>query len=359
MNQIRETPANTNKTGISEKIITDKQFKRIVNTYKTERTAGFATKFTNEYKNGFPGIVYGITLDAKLISLIIPIFSTSDTITFDNYYLKDIRAELPTEYQNLEDHELVSLIKCPLYNYDKWTDDVIFLTLVSLSDWMKGGEKGQSGHSVFFRKNKLPNKYNISKNQLAGEVFVATLTVLTNKELKNVCTEYALEFHSRFADVTQRSEQTKVKNIAQGLYAQIKTYLWMLDAGYDVTMEWMDGDDLGIDIIYHVNGIDINIDVKSTKTDSLKISKSRVETHFYAVCNWNKSEPQLLGMLFKHNFWKSDIVNTLAPEKKNDMYTKSLNQIAPDLVTMDKLFPILHNYNLLKMKRGQRLFNAE
>jgi len=359
MIQIKETPTNTSKTGISDKIVAEKYFKQIVNTYKTSCTAGFASRITDEYKNGFPGIVYGITIDAKLISLIIPLFSTTQTITFDNYYLKTIRENLPTEFQKLEDHELVNLIRCPLYYCDLHTHELIFLSLVRLSDFMSGGQKGQNGHSVYFRNEKLPNQYNMNKKQLAGEVFVATLPVLTNKELKDICAEYALAFHKRFADVTQRSELTKVKNIAQGLYAQIKTYLWMLDAGYDVSMEWINGDDLGIDIIFHTNGIDINIDVKSTKTESLKISKNRKETHFYAVCNWTKNEPQLLGMLFKHNFWKSDIVNTLAPDKKNDMYTKSLNQIEEDLVGMDKLFTILHNYNLLKMKRGQRLFNAE
>lgn len=359
MNQLKDTTVNTSKTEISDKIVSDKYFKQIVNTYKTSRTAGFASRITDEYKNGFPGIVYGITLDSKLISLIIPFFSTTQTITFDNYYLKTIRENLPAEFKNLEDHELVSLARCPLYVCDKHTNELIFITLVSLKDFISGGEKGQNGHSVYFRNDKLPNKYAMTKKQLAGEVFVATLPVLTNKELKTICTEYAVSFHKRFADVTQRSEQSKIKNIAQGLYAQIKTYLWMLDAGYDVTMEWMDGDDLGIDIIYRVNDTEINIDVKSTKTDSLKISKCRKETHFYAVCNWNKSEPQLLGLLFKYNFWKSEIVNTLAPEKKNDMYSKPLSQIAPDLVSMDKLYPILHNYDNLKLKRGQRLFNAE
>jgi hypothetical protein len=359
MNQLESTPVALSKSEITQKIIADKNFKTILKTYKTPLTEGFGITFSDGYKNGLTDIVYGITIDGKLISILVPIFSTEKTITWNNSYVKTVKSLLPAQFQALEDHEIVSLIKTPLYYFDKFTNDVIFLSLVNLTDFMNNGMKGKNGFSVYFWNDKLPNRWSLDKKQLSGEVFVATLPKLSNKELKNICAEYATDFHKKFADITQRSEQTKIKNIALGLYAQIKTYLWMLNNGYDVSMEWVDGDDLGIDIIYHVNGTDINIDVKSTKTDVLKISKSRKETHFYAVCNWNKSEPQLLGLLFKHNFWKSEIINTLAPEKKNDMYTKSLKQIAPDLVDMDKTFAILHNYNILRMKRGQRLFNAE
>ena len=51
--------------------------------------------------------------------------------------------------------------------------------------------------------------------------------------------------------------------------------------------------------------------------------------------------------------------NTTSPEKKNDMYCKPLTDIAKDLVTVDQLFTVQNNYNLLKIKYGQRLFNAE
>jgi hypothetical protein len=354
-----EEPTAISKSEITQKIVSDKNFKTILKTYKTDLTQGFAVSFSDGYKNGLADSIYGITMDDKLISLLVPIFSTEKTITWNNSYLKTIRSVLPNEYQNLEDHEIVALVKTPLYYYDKWTNDVQFLSLVNLTDWINNGMKGKNGYSVYFWNDKLPNKWSLDKKQLSGEVFVATLPKLSNKELKNICTEYATAYHKRFADVSLRSDLTKIKNIALGLYAQIKTYLWMLNNGYDVSMEWNDGDDLGIDITYRVNGMEINIDVKSTKTDLLKISKNRKETHFYAVCNWNKSEPQLLGLLFKHNFWKSDVINTTAPEKKNEMYTKTLKQIAPDLIDMDMTFNVLHNYNILRMKRGQRLFNAE
>jgi len=344
---------------IVAKIISDSTFKLILKAYKTPVTTGFVTTFANEYKNGLVDKLYGITIDGKLVSILVPIFSSEKTITWNNSYLKTVKSVLPAEHQHLEDHELVKLIKSPLYKFDEYTGDVIFLALVNLSDWINNGFKGKNGHSVYFWNEKLPNPWSINLKQLQSEVFVLTLPTLSNKELKTLCLDHATAFHKKFADTTQRSEQTKIKNIATGLYAQIKTYLWLKESGYDVSMEWVGGDDLGIDIVYHVNGMAINIDVKSTKSEFLKISKTRKETHFYAVCNWNKNEPQLLGFLFKHNFWKSDIVNTTAPEKKNDMYTKSLTEISKDLVSLDQTFAILHNYNMLKMKRGQRLFNAE
>lgn len=344
---------------IVEKIVTDKTFRQILKTYQTPLTTGFVTRFVNEYKNGLVDKFYGIKIEDKLVALLVPIFSSENTITWNNSYLKTIKSALPAEYQTLEDHEIVNLIKCPLYKFDAYSGEVVFLSLVNLSDWIFYGMNGKNGHSKYFWNEKLPNQWSIDGKKLKGEVFVLTLPKLSNKELKKICAEYATKFHAKFADISVRSEQTKIKNIANGLYAQIKTYLWMVASGYDVSMEWVAGDDLGIDIVYHVNDMNINIDVKSTKSDLLKISKTRKETHFYAVCNWNKSEPQLLGFLFKHNFWKSEIVNTTAPEKKNDMYTKTLKEVSKDLVTIDKMFDIVHNYNMLKMKRGQRLFNAE
>lgn len=348
------------KTEITEKIISDQTFKQILNSYKTSLTTGFVTTFVNEYKNGLVEKFYGITMDGKLISLLLPIFSSENTTTWNNSYLTTIKSALPAEHQHLEDHELVELIKCALYKLDEYSGEVIFLALVNLSDWLNNGFKGKNGHSVYFWNDKLPNSWSITNKKLKSEVFILTLPKLSNNEIKALCLEYATTFHAKFANISERSEQAKIKNIATGLYAQLKTYLWLTASGYDVSMEWLGGgDDLGIDITYHVNGMAINIDVKSTKTDLLKISNNRKETNFYAVCTWNKSEPQLLGFLFKYNFWRSDIINTIAPEKKNDMYIKSLTQIAPDLITLDKTFNILHNYNMLKLKRGTRLFNAE
>lgn len=346
---------------IAAKITSDVNFKAILKAYKSDKTKGYAYEFENKNANGLSESFFGIELDQKLICLIVPLFCTSKTITFNFSYFNVLRSVLPKHYAELQDHELVNLIQCPLYYLDEDVQDIQFLSLVNLKDWINDGMKGKNANSVYYWIDKLPNKNSISKKQLKSHVFVKLLSSYTSKELKTLCIEYATAFHKQFADINQRSEITKIKNIATGLYAQIKTYLYLKDSGYAVSMEWDTNDDyLGIDITFTINDTRIAIDVKSTKDDDLKISKNKKETDFYAVCTWTKSEPQLLGFLFKYNFWKSEIINTTMPlKKRDDLYYKPLKDIKKDLVNIDKLYTVIANYNKLKMKKGERLFNVE
>ena len=360
MNTTEKTMTDLTNTEITDIIGKDENFKKILNCYKTTLTSAHISKIDYEYHNGLTNTLYFILLDNKLTSILLPIYTQSKTITWDLWYLKDIRKQLPVEFSHLEDHELVDLIKCPLYYVDKHTNDVDFLAyMINLKDFIANGFKGKSGHSVYYVKDNLPKNLNITLKYLKSEIFIKTLPIYSNKELKDICSEFALKFYKKFHDVTVRTEQTKIKNIAYGLYAQFKTYLYLLETGNKVTMEWLDGDDLGIDIVYTINSKNINIDVKSTKSKELKITKNRAETDFYAVCTWKKDEPQLLGFLYKFNFWKSDIINTTLPTKKDDMYMKSIEQITPDLVSIDQIYQVLYNYSKEKIKHKQRLFNEE
>lgn len=345
------------KDEIVELIATDSNFKSILKSYKTNQTQGFKIEFNNEYKNGLVEMVYGITIEDKLVSLLIPIFSSEKTITWNFSYLKTIRSLLPLEYQDLEEHELVSLIKCPLYYLDKYTGELIFLSLVNLSDWIDNGNKGRNGFSVYFWNDKLPNKYAITKKQLDSEIFVQSLEYYSDKELKAICLDYATKYHAKFANIQERGAKTVIKNIADGLFAQIEVYLYLKNEGYDVRMEWSDGDDLGIDIQLNTHNTWLNIDVKSTRTKDLKISKNRKETDFYAVCTWDKSEVVLEGFLFKYHFWKSEILDTPAPEFKNEMYLKSLKSLNKYMVNTDDIYVPFNEYKTKKMKRSTRLFN--
>lgn len=361
MSEIMNKPTST-KTSIMSKINNHPMLIEILKCYKGN--SGFIAEYNNDKNNGLCDNIYCFTTkDDKLSTVIVPIFCTEKTITwsYGNYgYLKQIKNGLPIQYQSMTDEELENIIKTPLFFYDDMnTKDVIFLSLVNLKDWMNYGHKGKNGYSVYFWREKLPNHHSITLKQLKGEILVSKLPSMSDKAIKSLCIDYATESHAKFANISERSEQTKIKNIADGLYAQIKTYLWMLESGYNVTMEWSDGDDLGIDIIYNVNGLNINIDVKSTKTDILRISKNRKETHFYAVCKWEKTQPVMLGMLFKYHFWQSNVINTAAPEKKNDMYCRQLSTLKKNLVPMEKAATILQNYNTQKMKHNERLFMAE
>ncbi len=353
------TEIQSTKEQITDVIITDKNFKNILNSFKTDITSAFSLSFNNEAKNGLVDKIFGITVKDELLHLIVPVFSTEKTITWNFSYFDTILEMLPKEYQDMETHILKEKIICPLYFYDKITGDAIFLSLVKLSDWINNGLKGKNGYSVYYWNDKLPNKDSMTKKDLTSYVFTTTLPFLKDKEIKKICDEYATKSYAKFANESNRSSQTIIKNIATGLYAQIKVYLYLLENGYEVRMEWADGDDLGIDIQYFTHNTWINIDVKSTKTDDLKISKNRKETDFYAVCSWDKSNPILLGFLFKYDFWKSDLTKSKSPEKKDDMWFKTLKDIKKDMTDIDNIYSKYHNYQIQRMKRNERLFNEQ
>lgn len=346
------------KLEISELITNDEHFKAILGIYKKNKyTKGNLIEYKNDYKNGLTNNVVTIDLNDKLNTVIIPIFSTEKTITWNFNYLNFIKTHI--NYSG-EDEDLIDKIKCPLYYFDKYNNEVIFLQLVNLRDFLNNGNKGRNGHSVYFWNDKLPNYYALKKKNIVSELFVDTLPLYNIKELKELCKTYADKYYSRFQkENDNRSAKTTINNISNGLYAQLTVYLQLLKDGYNVTMDWYEDDDLGIDIQLHINNEIINIDVKSTKTKDLKISKNRKETDFYAICSWEKSKPVLLGYLFKFYFWKSKILNTDKPTFKNDMYLKSLTDLEDYIVPIDDLFKIKHKYKTLKMKRGQRLFSID
>lgn len=350
------------KEEIVDKILKDSNFTGILKSFKNEITSAFKIEFDNEYKNGLCNILYGVTINDKLEKIILPIFSSEKTTTWNFSYLKDIKRVIPANMLNgLEDHQIIDMIYCPLYFLDKYSGEIIFLSLISARNFIDNGMKGKNGYSTYFWNDKLPNKYSINKKELVSDVFIMSLPHYTKKQLKEICKTYATKFHAKFADVTKRNEQTKIKNISNGLYAQISVYLDLLKSGYDVTMDWHTEDDLGIDIQLLLNDVLFNIDVKSTQDENLKISKNRKETDFYAVCTWNKNEPILEGYVFKFDFWKSEILETEAPEVKNEMFIKSIKSLnkSGHLLNIDGIFGRYNTYKIKKMKRNERLFNVQ
>lgn len=350
------------KNEIVEKILHDSNFTSILNSFKNDITSAFKIEFDNEYKNGLCNILYGVTINGKLQKIILPIFSSEKTTTWNLAYLKDIKRVIPEAMlATLEDHEIIDMIYCPLYFLDKYSGEIIFLSLISAHDFVHNGIKGKNGYSTYFWNDKLPNSYSINKKQLNSDVFIMSLPHYSKKQIKDICKTYATKYYERFANVSKRSAQTIIKNISTGLYAQIIVYLDLLQAGHVVSMNWQTEDDLGIDIRLFINDIYLNIDVKSTHDENLKISKNRKETDFYAVCSWEKSEPVLEGYVFKFDFWKSEILDTVAPVKSGDMFIKSIKELKKEkaLIHFDEMFGKFNNYKLKKLKRNERLFNAQ
>lgn len=348
------------KSEISNLIDNDNNFKKIIEVFKNnEFSDGNRYEYVDESKSGLSNIFYTITLNENLNKIIMPVFSSEKTTTWNFSYLKKIREYLSNEYTDLEDHEIVSKIIIPIYYYDKYTGDVQFLSVIKLNDFLEYGMKGKNGYSVYFWNDKLPNRYNIKLKDLRSDLFIDSLPLYNKKQLRVLCTDYATKYFTKFSTLSNsRSDKQKIKNISDGLYAQIYTYLQLIKNGYNVSMDWHMEDDLGIDIKFYINGETINIDVKSTRTTDLKISKNRKETDFYAICIWDKKskEPILTGFIHKYRFWKSSLFKTEAPILDNEMYHKSLEQLQSYVYTIDDLFKEWHNYNSLKMKRGEKLF---
>lgn len=351
------------KTEITSLINNDDVLKGILNIYKKnkkttgERIDNIST--INTGNNGLSDSIYVLKINDEIIDIIVPIFSTNKTITWEFKYLDVLKSIIP-ELSEIKDHEIVSKITCLLYYFDTTDDELLFLNYNTLNDWLSYGKNGKTGGSVYWWNDKLSNQYSINKKEIINNVFVKSLNFLTKKEIKTICKDYAEKFYARFntENDTRTSKQT-INNVSKGLYAEILIYLQLLKAGYSVAFNWSTKDDLGIDIKLKVNDEYINIDVKSTSDNYLKISRNRKETDFYAITIWNKSQPVLLGFLNKNYFWKSKIYKTDGPIKKDGMYIKSINSIADNIISIDDLYGQYIQYKKQKMKQNQRLFEIQ
>lgn len=349
------------KTEITSVINNDQVLKQILNIYKdNEKTTGTRIdNLNNEKKNGLSDSIYVIKTNDTITNIIVPIFSTQKTVTWDFYYLDIIKDAIP-ELEDKQDHEIVSLITCLLYFFDTHDNELLFLSYISLNDWLSHGKKGKNGSSVYWWNDKLPNKYSITKKEIISNLFVQTLPYLTKTEIRKICKEYSEKFYQKFntENDTRTSKQT-INNVANGLYAEILIYLQLKDSGYNVYFEWNTKDDLGIDIVLEIDGEYVNIDVKSTKDKYLKISRYRKETDFYAIVTWNKTNPVLLGFLNKHYFWKSKIYQTEGPERIDDLYRKEINDIVEHIIPISDLLGQYIQYKKTKMKQNVKLFEVE
>lgn len=359
------TKEKMNKTDILNKISESEILKSIFKLYKDAKTEGHIYKLDDsQYSgmNGLLGSIYVFTLKDKIVDIIIPLFSTEKTSTW-NFSYNDILASTLKEY-NLEVHDITNLAKAAVFYMNKNTNDIDFMTVVNVSDWIANGSKGSNGKSVYYWNDKLPNTDALTKGDIKSEIFVKMLPNWTNKKLMDICSEYANENFKKFATgEVNRTDKTKIKNIAKGLYAQIKTYLHLKEEGYDVNMTWTNKDDLGIDITWKTNDIKINIDVKSTSDEFLKISKFRKETDFYAIVKWETAYvPVLIGFINKFDFWQSSLLGTKAPikDEKSGLFVKKLTKVwMKTFLKIDGVFDNLMKYQSLKVKNKAKLFDVE
>ncbi len=358
------TTEKMNKTDILNKISESEILNAIFNLYKDAKTEGHVYKLdSSKYSgmNGLLGSIYVFTLKDKIMDIIVPLFSTERTVTW-NFSYNTILAETLKDYE-LAEHDITKLAKAAIFYLNKTNNDVDFMTVVNVSDWISNGLKGSNGKSVYYWNEQLPNGDGLTKGDIKSEIFVKMLPNWSNKKLMEICTDYANENFKKFAtNSATRTDKTKVRNIAKGLYAQIKVYLQLKNDGYDVDMTWSNKDDLGIDITWKTNDTKINIDVKSTSDEFLKISRFRKETDFYAIVKWEKSNPVLIGFINKFEFWQSNLLDTKAPVKdeKSGLYVKKLTKKwMKSFLKIDKVFDNLMKYQALKVKSKAKLFDVE
>lgn len=349
------------KTEILDKITQDDKFNKILAAYKESGVSANLHKLdfnTYSKQNGLLPNVYVFHKENKVLDILIPVFTTEKTITWDFKYNTHILELLKEEYNLIDEAEITSLTKSALFHFNKFTGDIIFMALVRVEDWIDNGNKGKYNvKSVYFWNDKLPNSWSMKLKDLKSDMFVKTLPYMNIKQLKSYCKTYAEAKYKQFSDGSsvKRGEKTKISNISNGMYAQIKLYNDLKAAGHNVSMDWLDKDDLGIDITLTVNNMHIHIDVKSTKDDMLKISKFRKDTNYYAVIQ----NDVLLGYLNKYEFWESKITKSVAPvqNEKSGLFEKKLTKKwAKTFLKIEDLFADLLKYNSAKMKRKAELF---
>lgn len=350
------------KTDILDKITSDATFQKILDAYKESGVSANLHKLpfdTTSKPNGLLTNVYVFHKDNKIIDILVPLFTTEKTTTWDFKYNDYILDLIKDEYSLTDVAEITTLTKATIFYFNKYTGDMSFLSLIKVSDWITNGFKSKYSKSVYFWNDKLPNSWSMKLKELKSDLFVNTLSYMSDKQIRTYCKMYAETKHKQFADGdgegVKRGEKTKISNISNGIYAQIKLYNDLKEKGHDVSMMWLDGDDLGIDITLEVNKTKINIDVKSTKTDVLKISKFRKETDFYAVIQDNT----FLGFINKYDFWESNITGSKAPDKneKTGLFEKKLTKVwIKRFLKTEDLFKSLMEYKGSNMKRKAELF---
>lgn len=356
------TKNELSKTDILDMVSNNEVTKHIFKLYRENGCEGhlYSIDFNSYSKpNGLLKNVYVFTIKDQIIDIVVPIFTSEKTTTWDFSYNKiivDTLSEL-----NLTESDITNKTKASIYYLDKVNKDTTFLSLINVKDYVNNGIIGKNQKSVYFWNDKLPNSWNINKSELKSEIFVKTLEFYNSVNLMKFCREYATTEHTKFSTQNDtRDSKSIIKNIGKGMYTQIKLYLQLKKDGYIVSMKWLDKDDLGIDIVLQQNGININIDVKSTSDDYLKISRFRKETDFYAIVTWDKTTPVLNGFINKYSFWQSKILGTDAPvlDSKTELYNKKITKKwSKSFLTVDKLSDNLQEYRSLKIKSKQQLFD--
>lgn len=336
---ILSEPESDNKTNIkneiSDLLLNDKNFKKIINVFKNTKTRGIILNNDIEGMNGLSSKFFVcINNDNELVKCVIPIFSTTKTITWSSKYLDSVIETLESNSIFFNDEELTSNILITLFIYDQELNDYAFIQVSELVDFIRTGITGKNSYGNNINKYKwlssLPDITALTLENIRNNYFNMNLHNMSDTELKQYCEAYAILNYDKFNNKNNRGQATIVSNISNGIFIELKHQIYLTNKfGQNVSVKPKDSDDYGVDMTLNINKMNINIDVKSTKSTNLSISSNREATDCYAVYNNNSKykEPKFLGYILKSKFWTNDV------KEHNGMYLRSLESLKPFFIT--------------------------
>jgi hypothetical protein len=361
------TTANQEKQEIARKIEESKEFRKILSAYQSEHTYCDVFEYNTIGKNGATETVYLVRTKKtnSIVALVMPIFYSENSVTYDPKYMVGIHNMIAEDHPDLTIEDLVKYTVCPIFFYDG--SQVVFKLFIKLSTWISKGNVGyKNPETRFLRANEMNTglfeKFAIQKKHVLGRLLNVQVSEMTIKELWSYCEQFAKDNYPAFADKNDRTSAQKIKDITNGMFAQLYVFKQMKAKGLEVVFPYPENkDDKGVDMLVKVtNGTWIKLDVKSAKGKYLRISSMREQTQFYVVVSWSGKTPKIHGYLFKYDFFGSDVWKTQQPQEKDGMFHKELSSIQKafiDIEKIDVLTYVLDEYELAKKRKPGKLFD--
>lgn len=357
LNSENNDTKNDVKPQITDMLIDDPSFQKIVNVYKNNRTTCIVCTISDDGLNGLGNKFYCIRdKNTNIVEkIIVPVFSTSNTITWNQKYIDMIKAELTINNIEFIDTELEDKILITLNIYDNDINDSAFIQVCTLNSFLRTGITGKHSYNDNVNKykwlDKLPDNTAMKLHELEKNYFLDKLPDMKYDELYNYCNEYAIKNWENFYNPNNRTREEVITNITDGLVIEyIHAANLISNFGTDAVFVNDDtqGDDTGVDIILNVNRKNVKIDVKSTKSSNLSITSKRDDTDFYAIYNNNTKykTPKFLGYVHKSDFWTDEV------KEYQGRYLRSLDSLKDNIIVneMD-----LFTYKLrLKMNKFKK-----
>lgn len=330
------------KAIITNTITSDESYNKILNVFKNTSNSCAILNLDNDAKNGLGSFVHVIfnTEHNEVIKVIVPVFSSSKTVTWASKFIDTIVTSLTESGLSFNEDEISTKMLLAIFVYDLDISDYAFIQVCNATDFVKTGISGKNsyGNNINSYKwlNSLPDKTALKLSDLEAQNFKTFLINATTDQLIAYSITHAVENMDKYYNPSKRSEDILIKNIASGVYTEMKHASILISKFGEeyVNINNVDGDDKGVDITIELNNKKVNLDVKSTKSTNLSIRSKRTDTDFYAVYSTNSkySSPKFFGYVSKNAFWGDEILKISEPTQYRDTFIKSLDELKPHFI---------------------------